>query len=248
MSIRVRQVAFIAFGAVVFGLFLRAVLELPAFGTFAGAYGLFLNAITVSRRHVTNVPAAVNFDYRGLDTMGEEYILFSAVIGTTALLRQMRREIEEARQVENIGTQRQPSDAVRLAGLIVSGLLLLFGVYVILHGHLTPGGGFQGGVIVGTAAPLVYLTTDYNTYEKLSPVPLMELGHGAGAGIYVAIGLLGLIVGRPFLANVLPLGSAHHFLSGGTIPAINDTVGLEVTIGFATIFREFLLQTRRFDE
>jgi multicomponent Na+:H+ antiporter subunit B len=248
MTVRTRQVVFLIFGVVVFGLFSWAVLGLVPFGKFEGAYGLLLNAATIPLRHVTNVPTAINYDFRGVDTMGEEYILFAAVIGTTTLLRQMRREMEEAEETEDVGKQRQPSDAVRLVGLIVTGLLVLFGIYVILHGHMTPGGGFQGGVILGTAAPMIYMAAEYDTYAKLSPVALMEFGHGVGAAAYVAIGLLGVIVGQVFLANVLPLGSAGHFLSGGTIPLINDTVGFEVAIGFATIYREFLLQTRRSGE
>jgi multicomponent Na+:H+ antiporter subunit B len=245
MSDRLRRNCLLISGVGLAWLLCRAVLRLPPWGNFMGAYGLYFNAVTVASRHITNVPTAINFDFRGVDTMGEEYILFGSVIGTLTLLRQMPGEAEEAREEEISGRDVERSEAVRLLGLIMTGLLILFGIYIILHAHLTPGGGFQGGAIVGTAALLMYLASDYEIYERLSPASLMEFGHASGAGSYVAIGMAGLIVGRPFLQNFLPFGTTGHFASGGLIPLLNGAVGLEVSIGFAIIFREFVTQTHR---
>src|SRR5207248_1823351 len=122
----------------------------------------------------------------------------------------------------------EPSDAVRLVGLVLLGLLVMFGIYIIVHAHMTPGGGFQGGAIVGTAMLMVYLTGGYHIYSGISPPNLMEFLHASAAGSYVAIGLSSLIIGGVFLSNTIPLGTAGHFASGGTIPLINDAVGLEV--------------------
>jgi multicomponent Na+:H+ antiporter subunit B len=178
--------------------------------------------------------------------MGEEYILFGSVLGTLVLLRQLREE-QESEGDDQAGVKEisEPSDAVRLLGLVLLVLLIMFGIYIILHAHMTPGGGFQGGAIVGTAMLLVYLTGGYNVYSGISPPNLMEFLHAGAAGSYVAIGLSGLIVGGVFLSNILPLGTSGHFASGGTIPLINDAVGLEVSNGFAIIFHEFITQTRR---
>ena len=242
----VRLIAFIFFGAGLLVFFGWGLMGLERFGEFTGAYGLFFNAVTVASRHVTNVPTAINFDFRALDTMGEEYILFGSVVGTITLLRQMRGEHEMARQEHEKGAERRAhSDAVSFLGLILCGVLVLFGIYIIVHAHLTPGGGFQGGAMVGTAALLVYLSAEYETYFRVSPMELMEFGHASGAGLYVVIGLAALIFGGRFLENFLPLGQSGHFASGGTIPLINDAVGLEVSIGFAIIFYEFVAQTRR---
>jgi multicomponent Na+:H+ antiporter subunit B len=245
MKVGWREIGFWSGAAVLAWLFSRGTFGLEHFGGFTGVYGLYFNAVTVASRHITNVPTAVNFDYRGMDTMGEEYILFGSVVGTLTLLRNMRREMEEAEEDEIPGRDVEQSDAVRLLGIILMGLLILFGIYIVVHAHLTPGGGFQGGAMVGTAALLVYLATSYETYEQLSPTAWMEFGHASGAGSYVLIGLVGMIFGGSFLKNILPLGSSGHFASGGTIPLINDAVGLEVSIGFAIIFREFIIQTHR---
>jgi multicomponent Na+:H+ antiporter subunit B len=90
MSGRARLVVF-AVAAVGFApLLLWGVLELPPFGHYQGPYGDVLNRVAVPERHVTDVVAAVNFDYRGIDTIGEEFILFAAVAGVVALLRTER--------------------------------------------------------------------------------------------------------------------------------------------------------------
>ena len=242
-----RFAAFMIFGAGVLALFCWAVFGLDRFGEYAGAYGLFFNSMTVPLRHATNVSTAINFDFRGFDTVGEEYILFASVCGTTMLLRSMELEVDESGETPDSAVRQvsDPSEAIRLAGLALVGLLVMFGTYVILHGHLTPGGGFQGGVILGSATLVAYLTTGYAAFAKISPIEMMELGEAVGAGAFVAIGVAGMILGGSFLYNFLPLGTTGQFASAGTITLINDFVGLEVASGFAIIFHEFIVQTLR---
>ena len=217
---------------------------LPDYGTYAGPYGHVLNQVAVAERKATNVVAAVTFDYRGIDTMGEEYILFAAVLGVAILLRAQRDETEQAPD-EDAADRNAPatSNAVRVTGLALVGPVVLFGLYLVVHGHLTPGGGFQGGVVLATAALLVYLSGEYVTLRRVSPESVTDLAESTGAAGYVAIGLLGLAAGAAFLANVLPLGHPGALLSAGTIPPINLAVGLEVAGGFVLLLSEFLEQT-----
>jgi multicomponent Na+:H+ antiporter subunit B len=247
MNHPVRFAAFVTFGAGILALFCWAVFGLDRFGEYTGAYGIFFNSMTVPLRHATNVSTAINFDFRGFDTIGEEYILFSSVCGTTMLLRSMEIEEEAGGETPDSAVRQvsEPTDAIRLAGLALAALLVMFGTYVILHGHLTPGGGFQGGVIVGSSALVAYLTTGYTAFAKISPIELMEVGEALGAGAFVAIGMSGLILGGSFLYNFLPLGTTSQFASAGTITLINDFVGLEVASGFAIVFHEFIVQTLR---
>jgi multicomponent Na+:H+ antiporter subunit B len=203
-----------------------------------------LNAVAVGERKATNVVAAVTFDYRGVDTMGEEYILFAAVVGVAIVLRAQREETEQPPD-EDAADRRAPgtSNAVRALGLALVGPVVLFGIYVVAHGHLSPGGGFQGGVVLATGALLVYLSGEYVTLRKVRPVALIDLAEGSGAAGYVAIGFLGLAAGAAFLENVLPLGQPGALLSAGTMPLINLAVGLEVAGGFVLLLSEFLEQT-----
>ena len=240
----VRRRVFLAAAGVMGVLLVWGLTGLPDYGVYAGPYGDVLNQVAVAERKATNVVASVTFDYRGVDTLGEEFILFAAVIGVAILLRAQRGETEEPPD-EDAADRRAPgtSNAVRVLGLALVGPVVLFGAYVVAHGHLSPGGGFQGGVVLATGALLVYLSGEYVTLRRVSPEVLLDSAEAAGAGGYVAVGLLGVAAGATFLANVLPLGQPGALLSAGMIPLINLAVGLEVAGGFVLLLSEFLEQT-----
>ena len=222
---------------------------MPRFGHYRGPYGIILQHEAVPERHATNVVNSIVFDYRGFDTIGEEFILFAAVIGVTLLLRVQREEHEESAlgQAED-RRLRRTSDAVRVASLFLIAPTVALGMYIVIHGHLTPGGGFQGGVVLAAAPLLVYLAGRYLVFRSISPFALLDFGEGLGAGGFVAIGLAGLIAGAAFLQNVVPLGPVGTVYSAGTIPLINLAVGLEVGAGFLLMVSEFLTQTLRIRE
>jgi multicomponent Na+:H+ antiporter subunit B len=217
---------------------------LPDFGNYRGPYGDVLLGRAVQERKATNVVAAVVFDYRGFDTFGEEFILFAAVMGVALLLRAQRGE--EEREPADVSPERKvphDSDAVRELNLAMVAPVVLFGLYVVAHGHLTPGGGFQGGVVLATAPLFLYLGGEYLGFRRLSPEPLIESAEGVGAGSYAVVGLFGLVVGGAFLENVLPLGVPGELNSSGTIVVINTFIGLAVAAGFVLLLSEFLEQT-----
>jgi multicomponent Na+:H+ antiporter subunit B len=217
---------------------------LPDFGHYAGPYGDILNRVAVPERSNTDVVTAVNFDYRAFDTLGEEFILFAAVVGVASLLRTLRGE--KARNPDDDAPGRrvpETSLAIRLAGLGLVAPVVLVGIYVVAHGHQTPGGGFQGGVILATALLLTYLSSDYMTFRRVGPTELIEAAEGAGAIGFVLIGLAGLVFGSVFFENVLGKGTPGDLDSAGLIPLSNVAVGLAVTGGFAFMLSEFLQQT-----
>jgi multicomponent Na+:H+ antiporter subunit B len=239
-----RRRVFLVAAAVAGLLLLWGLTGLPDYGIYVGPYGDVLNQVAVAERKATNVVAAVTFDYRGVDTMGEEYILFAAVVGVAILLRAQRDETENPPD-EDAADRHAPetSNAVRVIGLALVGPVVLFGLYLVVHGHLTPGGGFQGGVVLATAALLVYLSGEYVTLRRVSPELVTDLAESVGAASYVAVGLVGVAAGSAFLANVLPLGQPGDLLSAGIIPPINAAIGLEVAGGFMLLLSEFLEQT-----
>lgn len=244
MNPRVRIALLIPALAAVAALFLWGLAGAPDFGHYRGPYGDILNAVAVAERHVTNVVSAVTFDYRGFDTFGEEFILFASVVGVTALLRELRDE--ERREEKDAGPARETlktSDAVRVTGLGLTGLLVLLGIYVVTHGHLTPGGGFQGGVIVATAALLVYLAGDLVTFERVTPRAGLEFAEAIGVAFFGIAGLAATLFGAPFMTNLLPFGTAGSLMSGGQIPALNVATGIAVGAGFILLLIAFLEQT-----
>ena len=243
MTRRVRLVVFLVGAAGVLAALTWGLTGIPKFGHYRGPYGDVLNRRAVPERHATNVVNAIVFDYRGIDTVGEEFILFAAVMGVTVLLRRQREEHEQATaaRAEERGFRRT-SDAVRVAALVLIAPTVALGMYIVIHGHLTPGGGFQGGVILAGGPLLVYLAGRYITLRQLRPKGVLDLGEGAGAGGFVLIGFVGLVAGAAFLENVFPLGSTGSVFSAGTLPVINVSVGLEVAAGITLIVYEFLEQ------
>jgi len=132
----------------------------------------------------------------------------AAVAGISVLLRPLSDETREL--PEDKAPDRAippPSPAVWLLAVLLSSLLALIGLETITHGVLTPGGGFQAGVILASALlRSVYLGTNYATIERFQPDALLEASDGVGAFGYVVIGLLGLLAGDVFLTNVVSLG------------------------------------------
>jgi multicomponent Na+:H+ antiporter subunit B len=225
------------------GLLLWGFAGLPDFGHYNGPYGFILNEVAVPERSTTDVVTAVNFDYRGFDTLGEEFILFAAVVGVASILRKQRGE-RTRRPHDDAAGRHVPETSllIRVTGLGLVAPTILLGIYIVAHGHQTPGGGFQGGVILATALLLTYLSADYMTLRAVGPTWLIELAEGMGAAGFALIGLSGLVFGTAFFENVLGKGTPGELLSAGTIPLSNAAVGLAVTGGFVLMLSEFLQQ------
>ena len=244
MSRRARLVLFAAAAAGLAVTLAAGLAGLPSFGGQITSYARMLNELAPRQRHVTDVVSAITFDYRGIDTLFEEFILLSAVTGISVLLRPLSdetRHLPEDQAPDR--TIPPPSPAVWLLAVLLSSMLVLIGLETVTHGTLTPGGGFQGGVILASAIYVVFLGTNYVTVERFQPAPLLEASDGAGASGYVFIGLLGLLAGASFLSNVVGRGVTGNPISGGTILLLNLVVGVEVAAGFAILASEFLDQT-----
>jgi multicomponent Na+:H+ antiporter subunit B len=216
-------------------LFAWAIAGLPAFGYYRGPYGYLLNQVVVPLRHTTNVVMGTTFDVRGIDTMGEEFILYAAVVGVTLLLRD-----ESAGSRVERRTRRFPSDAVRLLGVLMIGGGLLVGLWLVAFGYITPGGGFQGGVIVAGAILLLYVVGGHRDYRPFRDEHVLDPLEGLGAGGYVVVGLAALASGLAFLANLFGPGKTGTLLSGGSIPILNWTSAFAVTAAMLLLFAEFL--------
>ena len=243
MSRRGRLVMF-ALAGVGFGVVLVLGLAgLPAFGDYKGVYGNVINGIGVTEHHATDLVTALNFDFRAFDTLGEEFILFTSVLGVVLILRQMRGEQDRPSQHEaDEHTFADASEALRALSLVLIPMLLALGVYIVVHGALTPGGGFQGGVILAAGPLAVFLAGRYVRMKTVAPKIVEELGDAIGAAGFALLGLGGLVFVGVFLKNFLPLGTPGYLLSAGQVPLASMAVGLEVSGAFLVAFSEFLDQ------
>jgi multicomponent Na+:H+ antiporter subunit B len=245
MSVRLRLWVFLLACLCVLPAVVHVAWRMPEFGSHPLPYGDAINAVATQERHVTNMVSAVNFDYRGIDTLGEEFMLLCAVTGTTVLLRGTRPGPIADRPGQVDGRQvRPPSDAVVLVCRLFGAATLVFGLYIALHAMTTPGGGFQGGVIVASGFMLIYLGEGYRGWRKLMRPELLDACEGAGATLFALAGFAAMAAGLPFLTNFLPLGQAKDVFSGGLMLVENVGVALAVAGGFAVLLVEFLKETR----
>jgi multicomponent Na+:H+ antiporter subunit B len=219
--------------------------QMPTFGAHPLPYGDLINKAAPIERHVTNMVSAVNFDYRGFDTLGEEFMLVCAVTGIVVLLRGNRGEQLDAAPGVVAGRATLPrSDATVLITRLAGPLTVLFGVYVALHAMTTPGGGFQGGVIVASGLCLLFLGEGYAGWRSAVSSPIFDACEGLGATLYAICGCASLGFGLPFLTNWLPVGKLKDVFSGGLMQWENVGVTLAVIGGFMALFIEFLEETR----
>jgi multicomponent Na+:H+ antiporter subunit B len=216
---------------------------LPAFGHYHGVYGRVVSGIGLTERHATDLVTALNFDIRGFDTLGEEFILFGSVLGVVLILRELRDEHERPKAVES-EEHRFAGASEALAALaigLVPGMIVL-GVYIIVHGQLTPGGGFQGGIVLASGPMAIFLAGGYLRLRLGSSHTLIELGDAIGAAGYGLVGLGGLVFTGIFFKNFLPFGIPGRLLSAGQMDLASVAVGVEVTGAFLVAWSEFLDQ------
>ncbi|WP_439680562.1 MnhB domain-containing protein [Embleya sp. MST-111070] len=238
MSARGRLILLLSAGGVGLVGLVMAVLRLPDFGRAAHPYGDAAVAGAL-RRHTANVVSSVNFDQRAFDTLGEEMILFAAASAAVVLLRRAPDERTVAPHPARV------LPVVRRFGLLLLPPVLMVGVYVVAHGNTTPGGGFQGGVVLATGLHLLYLAADYRALERLRPLAVFEVGEATGAAAFAILGTVGVWTGAGFLANEVPLGRFGALASGGTVPLLNAAVGVEVGCALVVVLGRFLDQALR---
>lgn len=182
--------------------------------------GYYINNTPVISK-VANIVTAIVVNYRGLDTLGEVTVLFLATTGIASILYRRKEEEENA-----VRLNLPSSSVVRTGARVLFPTIVLLGIYVFIHGHLTPGGGFQGGTIVATGFLLMLISykgfnTNHNTMVWVESL----------AGLsFIFVGLWGLISGNGFLENIPKVGVLNQLLSGGLIPVIYIAVGFKVAV------------------
>ena len=225
-------------------LFMLIALALMAvlFYDIAGNYSERSELTGISEHYATegaeelgaaNLVASVVITYRGLDTLGEVTVLFISAAGASLLLR--RRRDADGKKAES-RLYAESSEIVRTTLSILFPIIMLFGVYIFINGHLTPGGGFQGGAVIASAL-LFFVLARPN--DSLSHMLLMRVESLSGFS-YVILGLLGVFLAGGFLDNrVLPLGDFGSLFSAGLIPLINVLIGLKVGSELGSLLQKF---------
>ena len=124
---------------------------------------------------------------------------------------------------------------VKNVAKLVGGFIAVFGIYLALTGHLTPGGGFPGGVVLAAAVVLVVLAFGKDFASGMLTEPQCHVWDGIGAFSFLVIALCGYFLGN-FFGNFFPTGRLHRLFSGGAIPLSNMAILIKVGFGLAGAF------------
>jgi len=134
------------------------------------------------------------------------------------------------------------STIVKQVARLVSGLIFIYGIYIILHGHLTPGGGFAGGAIVAGAFILLILAYGSSEARLKMEIRGSSLTESLAILVVILLALAAMLIGlRIFFANYLPRGEAGELVSAGVIPLFNLFIGMEVAAAILTIFLALII-------
>lgn len=177
-----------------------------------------------------NIVTAIVADYRSFDTLGEITVLFVSSLGVALLLATTDKK--------RLDLGFRPNFMLRVGSRALFGIILMTGVFITIHGHLTPGGGFPGGTMIASSILLLYLADD--TFRtKVSGFKVLESIAGS---LYVIIGLVGLFAFDAFLYNFLPNGIIGTLFSSGIIPIVYILIGLKVGSEISGIIDNFLTE------
>jgi multisubunit Na+/H+ antiporter MnhB subunit len=138
---------------------------------------------------------------------------------------------------------------VKKVAQLIAGIIFLYGIYIIVHGHLTPGGGFAGGALIAGAYILVILANGSDAIKLRKE----ELGSSITESVSILIALMlasaGFFIGaKVFFNNYLPTGKIGELVSAGVIPLYNIFIGIEVAAALLTIFLALIIYKEEIEE
>ena len=230
-------------------LLIYTALDLPHFGADEALIDNDISTFYVEEglRHTgaMNIVTSIILDFRGFDTLGESHVLFVAACAVLMLLRlptgDSPAEQLERRQVEDFDDHFEPKGDAILENCVyvLVPLLIVFGVYILLNGHLSPGGGFSGGTVLGAGLTLYLCAFGFNrtgrifNFRRYRAVTAMALAFYALSKGYV------FFTGANGIENGLGPGTFGRILSGGLLMPLSVAVGLVVASTMYALFALF---------
>ena len=211
--------------------------DFPGFGDAFTPASLHVSPYYITQTlHDTNVPnmvTSVLADYRGFDTMFETAVIFTAGLAVIAILRRLQKDMPFVPPEPYIISEGYPDTIIRFIARQLVPFIQLFALYVVAHGHHSPGGGFQGGVILGASFILLAISYDFKLVLGIMNERWNVLLGNVGVLIYAGIGFLCLLLGANFLdysmlSKVLPATDKIMARSHGML-------GIEIGVAIAVM-------------
>lgn len=186
-----------------------------------------------------NIVSGMILTYRAFDTFGETNVLFTATCCVMILL--MVDDAILRKQILMNDRRFEPKNDAILQGVasILCPIIFIFGIYIILNGHLSPGGGFSGGAIMGAGLILYVVAFGFQKTQRFFDEHIYKIAKITALCMYGLIGTYFYMTGANGIENHIPLGIPGHILSSGIILPINICVGLEVACTMYAFFALF---------
>lgn len=184
-----------------------------------------------------NIVTGMILDYRAFDTLGESHVLFVATITVLVLLRK-----DKGKKEDNDRVYEPKNDTIlQKVAFILVPMIMIFGIYIILNGHLSPGGGFSGGAIIGAGLILYLNAFGFAKTERFFTEKTYKIVSFCALSFYCLAKSYSFYTGANGLESGIPLGTPGAILSSGLILPLNICVGLVVACtmyAFYAIFRK----------
>jgi multicomponent Na+:H+ antiporter subunit B len=180
-----------------------------------------------------NVITGILLTYRAFDTLGEVAVLFMVAAGVGLVLS----GAGQPRGSSDVSKSATPSSEIVQSGAeILFPLIAIFAAYIIMNGHLSAGGGFQGGAVIASGVMLLLLAKPQYQLH----LGFLSVTESLAGALFVLVGIAGLFVAGGFLDNrVLPLGEFGAFFSAGAIPILSVLLGIKVGCELSVIIDRF---------
>ena len=188
----------------------------------------------------TNLVAGMILDYRAFDTLGESHVLFTAMCAVVMLLsskKDKRRMLKY--QSEEALYDLTADPILRTVAYVLVPCLFLFGIYVLLNGHLSPGGGFSGGAILGAALILYSMAFGFEDISRVLTPRSLKAISCCSLGFYVVAKSYSFFTGANGLESIITTGTPGAILSAGLILPLNVAVGFVVACTMYSFFSLF---------
>lgn len=191
-----------------------------------------------------NIVTGMILDYRAFDTLGESHVLFIATCTVLILLRRDKKKLDHLSSYysedTNDRSHEPKSDLIlQTAAQILVPIITIFGIYVILGGHLGPGGGFSGGAIIGAGLILYLNAFGFEKTEKFFTAKTYKKMSFGALGCYCMAKSYSFYTGANHIQSIIPLGTPGAIISSGLILILNICVGIVVAGTMYTFYVMF---------
>lgn len=187
-----------------------------------------------------NIVTGMILDYRAFDTLGESHVLFIATCTVLILLRIDKNKREELKNMEDDQFYEPQDDQIlQTVARILVPMIVIFGIYVVLCGHLGPGGGFSGGAIIGAGLILYVNAFGFEKTERFFTARTYKRLSFCALACYSLSKCYSFYTGANHIESVIPLGTPGAILSSGLILVLNICVGIVVAGTMYTFFVMF---------